>query len=71
MIHDNRIDLNENKDMFKDLNEVLPSNYWSPYEYIDAEANNKLEKPKDNSQAMKWKRRLNITWNISITIPSG
>ena len=46
MIHDNRIDLNENKDMFKDLNEVLPSNYWSPYEYIDAEANNKLEKTK-------------------------
>ena len=26
----NRIDLNENKDVFKDLNEVLPSDYWFP-----------------------------------------
>ena len=32
--------------MFKDLNEVPPSDYWFPYEYIDAEFNNKLEKTK-------------------------
>ena len=28
-------------------------------------------KPRDKSQAMKWKRRLNITWNLSITITTG
>ena len=30
ILYDNRIDLNENKDVFKDLNEVLPSDYWFP-----------------------------------------
>ena len=37
---------NENKDVFKDLNEVPPSYDWSPYEHIDAEVNNKLDKTK-------------------------
>ena len=46
IIYDNRIDLNENKDAFKDLNEVSPSYYWLLYEYIDAEVNKKLEKTK-------------------------
>ena len=32
--------------MFKDLNEVQPSDYWFPCEYIDAEVNNKLDKTK-------------------------
>ena len=31
----------------------------------------KYTKPRDNSQGTKWKRRLNITWNLSITIPTG
>ena len=35
-IYDNRIYLNENKDVFKDLNEFPPSDDWFPYEYIDA-----------------------------------
>ena len=42
----NRIDFNENKDVFKDLNEVPPSDDWSPYEYIDAEINKKVDKTK-------------------------
>ena len=36
-IYDNRIDSNENKDVFKDLNEFSPSYNWFPYEYIDSE----------------------------------
>ena len=46
IIHDNRIDFNGNKYAFKDLNEVPPSDDWFPYEYIDAEVNNKSEKTK-------------------------
>ena len=46
ILHDNRIDFNENKDVFKDLNEVPPSYYWFPYEYIDTEVNKKLDKTK-------------------------
>ena len=46
IIHDNRIDFNENKDVFKDLNEVPPSDDWFPYEYIDAEVNKKLDRTK-------------------------
>ena len=55
----------------KHLNEVPPLDDWFSYELIDAKVNNKLEKTKDNSQAMKWKRRLNIKWNLSITIPTS
>ena len=32
--------------MFKDLNEVLPSDDWVPYEYIDAEVKKKIDKTK-------------------------
>ena len=32
--------------MFKDLNEVPPSDDWFPYEYIDAEVNKKVETTK-------------------------
>ena len=32
--------------MFKDLNEVPPSDDWFLYEYIDAEFNKKLDKTK-------------------------
>ena len=44
IIYDDRIYFNENRDVFKDLNDVLPSEDWFPYEYIDAEVNMKLEK---------------------------
>ena len=45
-IYENRIDLNENNDVFKYLNE-FPSSYdWLLYEYIDAEAKNKVDKTK-------------------------
>ena len=46
IIHENRIDFNENRDVFKDLNEFPPSDDWFPYEYIDAEVNMKLDKTK-------------------------
>ena len=46
IIHDNRIYFNENRDVFKDLNDILPSDYWFPYEYIDAEVKNKVDKNK-------------------------
>ena len=45
-IYDNQIDLNENKDVFKDLNEFSQSDDWLPYEYIDAEVKKKSEKTK-------------------------
>ena len=32
--------------MFKDLNEVPPSEYWFPYEYIDADVNKKIYETK-------------------------
>ena len=32
--------------MFKYLNDVPPSDHWFPYEYIDAEVNNKVYKTK-------------------------
>ena len=44
ILHENRIDFNENKDVFKYLNEVKTSDDWFPYEYIDAEVNTKLDK---------------------------
>ena len=40
------MDLIEKKDVFIDLNEVTPSYYWFPYEYFDAEVNNKVGKTK-------------------------
>ena len=71
IIPDNRIEVNENSDVFKDLNEAPPSDDWFSCEYIDAEANKKVKKAKENAQAMKWKSRLNITWNLSIATPTG
>ena len=71
IIHENQIDFNENRDVFKDLFEFPPLDDWFLYEYIDAEAKKKVDKPKDNSQPMKWKMRQDITWNLSITIPTG
>ena len=46
IIHDNLIDLNENRNVFKDLNKVPPSDYWFLYEHIDAEFKKKLDKTK-------------------------
>ena len=43
ILHDNLIDFNENRNVFKDLNEVLTSDDWFPYEYIDAEVKNKID----------------------------
>ena len=47
ILHDIRIDFNENRYVFKDLNEVTPSDDWFPYKYIDAEINKKLDKTKE------------------------
>ena len=57
--------------MFKDLNEFPPSDDWFQYELIDAEVKKKVKKPKEESQAMKCKRRLNISCKLSIMIPTG
>ena len=46
ILHYNRIYFNENKYVFKYLNEVPPSDDWFPYEYIHAGVNNKLDKTK-------------------------
>ena len=46
IIHDNRIYFNKNRDVFKDLNDVPPSDGWFPYEYIDAVVKKKVKKHK-------------------------
>ena len=46
IIHDNQIDFNENRNLFKDLNEVPPLDDWFPYEYIEAETKKKIDKTK-------------------------
>ena len=46
IIHDNQIYFNENRDVFKDLNDVPPSDDWFPYECIDVEVKNKVDKTK-------------------------
>ena len=45
-LYENLIDFNENRYLLKYLNEVSSSDDWFPYEYIDAEVNNKLDKTK-------------------------
>ena len=45
-LYDNRIDLNENKYVLKDLNEFPPLYYCFPYEHINAEVKNKVGKTK-------------------------
>ena len=46
IICDNQIDFNENRNVFKDLNDVLPLDDWFSYKYIDAEVRKKLDKTK-------------------------
>ena len=46
ILHYNQIDFNENRDVFKDLNCIPPSDDWFPYEYIDADIKKKLNKTK-------------------------
>ena len=46
ILSDNQIDLNENKDIIKDLNEIPSSDDWFPYECIGVEVNNKVDKTK-------------------------
>ena len=46
IIYDNQIDFNENRDVFKYLNEAPPSDDWFPYEYMDADVNKKWDKNK-------------------------
>ena len=46
IIDDNRIEFNEYRDVFKDLNDVPSSDYWFLYEYIDAEVKKKVDKTK-------------------------
>ena len=46
ILNDSRIYSNESKYVFKDLNDITPSDDWFQYEYIDAEVNNKLDKTK-------------------------
>ena len=46
IISDNRIGLNENIYVFKDLNVFPPLYHWLTYEYIDAEVKMKVDKIK-------------------------
>ena len=46
IIHDNLIDFNEDRDLFKDLNDVTTSYDWFLYEYMDAEVKKKVDKTK-------------------------
>ena len=77
IIHDNLIDLNENRNYFKYLNEVPPLYDWFPYEYIDAEAKKKLDKTKGQIEGDEMEKEtqtyveylnLNSNWFKTITI---
>ena len=46
IIYDNKNDFNEYNDVFIDSNEVLLSDDWFPYEFIDAAVNMELDKTK-------------------------
>ena len=46
ILHENRIDFNENRYVFKYLNDVPPSDDWFPYEIIDAEVKRKVDETK-------------------------
>ena len=46
LLYDIQIDFNEDKDLFKDFNELPSSDDWSPYEYIDSDFKKKVEKTK-------------------------
>ena len=76
-IYDNRIDLNENKYVFKYLNEFLPSYDWLPYEYIDAEVKKKVDKTKGHiagdemeKETIHYVEYLNhyLNWLTTVTI---
>ena len=46
ILYDNQIDFNENRNLFKILNEVPPSDDWFPYKYIDDEVEKIIYKTK-------------------------
>ena len=45
-LYGNQIEFNKNRDVFKYLDDVPPSDDWFPYECIDAEIKNKVKKTK-------------------------
>ena len=69
--YDNWIYINENKDLFKYINGFPPSDDWFSYKYINSKVKKKVEKNKGKLAGNETERRLNIMWNISITIPTG
>ena len=45
-LHDNRINLNMHKNVFRNLHDVPTSENWYPSKYIEAEIKKKLDKTK-------------------------
>ena len=70
-IHDDQINLNMHKNVFRNLYVDTTSETWFPNKHIKAEIKKQLDKKEDKLQVMEWKMRLDITLILSITIPYG
>ena len=70
-IHDDWINLNIHKNVFRNLYVDPTSENWFLNKYIEAEIKKKLDKTRGQLASDKIKMRLDITLNLSITIPNG
>ena len=57
--------------MLKYLNEVPPSDDWFPYEYIDAEVNDKLYKTKGRLAGNEMEKDTKIGFRLGFNVIKG
>ena len=60
-LHDDQINFNIHKNVFRDLNVDPKSETWFLNKYIEDEIKKKLEKQEDNLKVMKWNMILDNT----------
>ena len=70
-IHDNRMNLNIHKNVFRDLDGISTSKTWFPKKYIEDEIKKKVDKKRDQLASDKWHMLLDITYIVSNTIILG
>ena len=60
-LHDDRMNFNVHKNVFRYLYGISRSETWFPNKYIEDEINKKVEKQEINLQVMKWNMILDNT----------
>ena len=70
-LHDNRMNFNTHKNVFRDLDGISTSETWFPNKYIEDEINKKVDKLEINLQVMKWHMILDNKYTVSNTILLG